>query len=125
MKTETVIMAVCLVIAAFAGYLLADTTQEGEAQMATTPIDMSKVSQADLEKEILRNGIISELDAINLYEQMASMTKNATTRKVLLDIAREEKTHVGEFQALLINMDPEQRTELENGKKEVEELAKN
>ncbi len=125
MKTKTVIMSVCLVIAAFAGYLLADATQKGEAQMATTPVDMSKVPQADLEKEIARNGITAELDAINFYEQMASMTKNATTRKVLLDIAREEKTHVGEFQALLINMDQEQRTELESGKREVEALAKN
>jgi rubrerythrin len=125
MKTKTVIMSVCLVIAAFASYLLAGITQKGEAQMATTPVDMSKVPQADLEKEILRNGITAELDAINFYEQMASMTKNATTRKVLLDIAREEKTHVGEFQALLMNMDQEQKIELESGKKEVEELAKN
>ncbi|HIH40153.1 MAG TPA: rubrerythrin [Halobacteria archaeon] len=92
--------------------------------MATTPIDVSKVQQSDLEREIVRNGITSELDAINLYEQMASMTKNATTKKVLLDIAKEEKTHVGEFQALLVSLDAEQKTELENGKKEVDALAK-
>jgi len=124
MKTKTVIIVACLIMAGVAGYLLTGTTQKGEAQTATTPIDISKVQQTDLEREILRNGITAELDAINLYEQMASMTKNATTKKVLLDIAKEEKTHVGEFQALLIRIDAEQKTELDNGKKEVDALAK-
>jgi len=62
------------------------------------------------------------LDAINLYEQMADMTRNRNIRKVLLDIAREEKTHVGEFQTLLLIEDKEQVQELEEGKKEVREL---
>jgi len=30
----------------------------------------------DVDKEILRVGMIAELDAINLYKQMAAMTKN-------------------------------------------------
>ncbi len=42
-------------------------------------------------------GIIAELDAINLYEQMANMTENEKIKKILLDIAKEEKTHVGEI----------------------------
>ncbi|MDQ1252848.1 MAG: hypothetical protein QG646_1990, partial [Euryarchaeota archaeon] len=33
----------------------------------------------------------------------------------------EEKTHVGEFQTLLLKFDPQQRKELEEGAKEVEE----
>jgi rubrerythrin len=125
MRAKTVIIVACLLTAAFAGCLLVATAPRGEALMATTPTDLSKVPQADLEREIARNGIEAELDAINLYEQMASMTKNTTARKVLLDIAREEKTHVGEFQTLLVGMDAEQRTELENGRKEVDALAKN
>ena len=43
-------------------------------------------------------------------------------KKVLLDIAREEKTHVGEFQTLLLIEDKEQVQELEEGKKEAQEL---
>lgn len=66
-------------------------------------------------------GIIAELDAINLYEQMASYTQNENIKKVFLDIAKEEKTHVGEFQTLLLKEDPEQVEELEKGRKEVEE----
>jgi rubrerythrin len=76
-----------------------------------------------LDKEILRAGIIAELDAINLYEQMAAMTENENIKKILLDIAKEEKTHMGEFQALLLREDREQVAELEEGKKEVEELT--
>ena len=76
-----------------------------------------------LDKEILRVGVIAELDAINLYEQMANMTENKNIRDVLLDIAKEEKTHMGEFQALLLKEDKEQEKELEKGKEEVDELT--
>lgn len=85
-------------------------------------IDLEKVKKEDLDKEILRVGIIAELDAVSLYEQMAAVTENENIRKILLDIAKEEKTHVGEFQTLLLKEDPEQGKELEEGKKEVDEL---
>jgi rubrerythrin len=51
------------------------------------------------------------------------MTKNKDIKKVMLDVAKEEKTHVGEFQALLLRIDKEQVKELEEGKKEVQELT--
>ena len=92
--------------------------------LATNPIDLSKVSKENIDKEILRLGMIAELDAVNLYEQLAAKTENAEIKKILLDIAKEEKTHVGEFQALLLKLDKEQVEELEAGKKEVEEELK-
>jgi rubrerythrin len=78
------------------------------------------VKKEDIDKEILRAAVIAELDAINLYEQMASLTDNSDMKKILLDVAKEEKTHVGEFQTLLLEHDKEQVKELEEGKKEVE-----
>jgi rubrerythrin len=87
------------------------------------PVDLSKVPKENLNKEILRSAIIGELDAINLYEQMAALTDDADIKKVLLDIAREEKTHVGEFQAMLLRLDTQQVKELEHGKEEVKELT--
>ena len=54
---------------------------------------------------------------------MAAMTKDKNIKKTLLDIAKEEKTHVGEFLGLLERKDQEQGVELEKGKKEVEELT--
>ncbi len=91
--------------------------------LSKIPISLEKIKKEGLDKEILRAGIIAELDAINLYEQMAAMTEKENIRKILLDIAKEEKTHVGEFQALLLKEDREQVKELEEGKKEVDELT--
>jgi len=91
--------------------------------LSQIPLNLQKVREEDLDKEILRAGIIAELDAVSLYEQMAAMTENENIKKILLDIAKEEKTHVGEFQTLLLKEDPEQKKELEEGKKEVEELT--
>jgi len=89
--------------------------------LSNLPIDLSKVKKENIDKEILRAGIIAELDAINLYEQFAAMTENNDIKKIILDIAREEKTHVGEFQTLLLMLDKQQVSELAEGKKEVEE----
>jgi rubrerythrin len=86
------------------------------------PIDLEKVEKAEIDKEIIRTAIIAELDAINLYEQMAYMTDDKDLRKVLLDVAREEKTHVGEFQTMLLKDDKEQVEELSHGQKEIDEL---
>ncbi|MBZ9569871.1 demethoxyubiquinone hydroxylase family protein [Patescibacteria group bacterium] len=91
--------------------------------LSQIPINLEKIKKEDLDREILRVGIIAELDAVNLYEQMAAMTENENIKKILLDIAKEEKTHVGEFQTLLLKEDSEQKKELEEGKKEVEELT--
>ena len=89
--------------------------------LSKIPLDLGKIAKGNLDKEILRAGIIAELDAINLYEQMAALTTNKNIRKILLDVAREEKTHVGEFQTLLLKEDKELEKELEEGRKEVEE----
>ncbi|MBI4440304.1 rubrerythrin [Candidatus Woesearchaeota archaeon] len=90
--------------------------------LSAIPTNLGKVKKEYLDREILRVGVLAELDAINLYEQMAAITENSNIKKILLEIAREEKTHVGEFQALLLREDIEQRKELDKGKKEVEEI---
>lgn len=92
--------------------------------LSNIPLDLKKVSKENVDKEILRASIIAELDAINLYEQMAAVTENDDIKKILLDVAKEEKTHVGEFQTLLLRMDKQQVEELKAGEEEVrEELA--
>lgn len=88
---------------------------------AQTPVDLDDVSKEDVDLEMLRTAIIAEMDAISFYEQMANKTDNADLAEVLMDVAEEEKTHVGEFQALLLSLDPEQEAELEEGRREVEE----
>jgi rubrerythrin len=97
---------------------------EGKDMLSKIPINLDRMKKENWDKEILRSAIIAELDAINLYEQMADMTQNDNIRKLLMDVAKEEKPLVGEFQALLLIEDQEQEKELGEGKKEVEELIK-
>lgn len=85
------------------------------------PINLEKVSKNFLDREILRLAIIAELDAVTLYEQLAATTEDKAIREVLLDVAKEEKTHVGEFQTMLLRIDKQQVEELKHGKEEVEE----
>lgn len=90
--------------------------------LSKIPFSLENLTEEDLNKQILRIALIAELDAINLYEQLASLTDDESIKTVLLDIAREEKTHVGEFLTLLLDKDEEQAEELEEGREEVEEL---
>lgn len=90
--------------------------------LSQIPIQLGKVSKKYVDREILRVAVIAELDAISLYEQLAAATNNEGIKKILLDVAKEEKTHVGEFQTLLLKEDKEQVEELEKGKEEVEEM---
>ncbi|MFP4654775.1 MAG: ferritin family protein [Methanohalobium sp.] len=75
--------------------------------LSEIPIDLERVKQGDINKESLRAAIIAELDAINLYEEMANLTDNENLKTVLLDIAREEKVHVAMFQTVLMEVDEE------------------
>ena len=90
--------------------------------LARIPVDLAKLKGEVLSRQILRVAISAELDAINLYEQMAALAEDEHVRTVLLEVAREEKTHVGEFLALLKMLDREQERELEAGAREIEEL---
>lgn len=93
--------------------------------MSKNPLDLPserKLTKKEI-AQALRLAIIAELDAINLYEQLASTIDDEKIRKVFRDIAKEEKTHVGEFLALLKTLDEEQVSELKAGAREVEELT--
>lgn len=91
--------------------------------LSNIPKKLEGLNPEQLDQEICRVGIIAELDAVNLYEQMAAYAQDPKLKEILMDIAKEEKTHVGEFQALLLSKDAEQVSELEHGKKEVEEMS--
>ncbi|WP_461864383.1 encapsulin [Thermococcus sp.] len=93
--------------------------------LGLNPISISREKPLSKEEiaQALRWATIAELDAINFYEQFAMLIEDEGVRKVFLDIAGEEKAHVGEFLALLLNIDPEQVKELKGGFEEVEELT--
>lgn len=79
-------------------------------------LDKERIAQA------LRLAIIGELDAINLYVQLAEASENENVKKVLLDIAEEEKVHVGELMEVLKKIDAEQARALEKAAEEIKEL---
>jgi rubrerythrin len=91
--------------------------------MSEIPKSLSKVRQEEINKAIASVGMIAELDAVNLYDQMAAMATDHDLKKVLEDIAKEEKTHLAEFETILLRLDKDQVEENEKGKKEVEELT--
>ncbi|OYT58374.1 rubrerythrin [Euryarchaeota archaeon ex4484_178] len=95
--------------------------------LSKIPFEMERLEELGKEQpdvELVRIGIIAELDAINLYEQLASLAHNSLVKKVFLDIAQEEKEHFGEFLKLLKELDVEIEDALKHGAEEVDEMGK-
>ena len=82
-----------------------------------------KLTNAELIRAI-RFMIAAEYEAIQLYQQTAESTDSELAKKVLIDIANEEKEHAGEFLRLLRELDPEEERFYSEGYAEVEEMIK-
>jgi len=84
-----------------------------------------KASDRKLTKEELiravRYSIAAEYEAIQLYMQLAESTDNELAKKVLKDIADEERVHAGEFLRVLNELAPEEKDFYKEGAEEVEE----
>lgn len=72
----------------------------------------------------LRFCIAAEFEAIQQYEQIADSTDNKIAKKILLDIANEERVHVGEFERLLFEIAPQEKGFWKEGHQEAEKLMK-
>lgn len=90
--------------------------------LSINPFDLAQSNSEDMEKQILRVALISELDTVNLFEQLASLTKDAKAKTIFHNILREKKEHVGELETFLLRCDPEQMEGLAEGTKELEQL---
>jgi rubrerythrin len=71
----------------------------------------------------IRIDIAGELEAIHLYQAHAQATDNELVKEVLLDIADEERVHVGELQRLLTLLLDDEAELLAQGKAEVDAVA--
>ena len=88
---------------------------------------MKKIKKAnDLEGmtlvQAVRFAITTEYDAVNVYEKVAEMATDSDMEQLFLDIAREEKVHIGELEALLSDLDDESKEALSDGSDEKEEI---
>ncbi|MBM3296428.1 MAG: rubrerythrin [Candidatus Aminicenantes bacterium] len=80
-----------------------------------------KLSHEELVRAI-RFMVAAEYEAIQLYQQTAESTDNDLAKKVLLDVADEEKEHAGEFLRLLHELQPDEEKFYKEGTEEVEEM---
>jgi len=72
----------------------------------------------------IRLDIAAEEEATHIYTAQAEATDNALAKRVLLDIADEERVHVGEFSRLLsILTKGEEDKFLAEGAQEVDDMA--
>jgi len=86
-----------------------------------------KVPDRKLTKEELiraiRLDIAAEHEAVHLYMAHAEAIDDPLARKVLIDIANEEREHIGEFMRLLEILTGDEEQWVAHGKEEVEEMA--
>jgi rubrerythrin len=71
----------------------------------------------------IRLNLAAEHEAIHLYMAHAEATDHPLARKVLIDIANEERVHAGEFERLLEILTGDEDRWLAEGREEVDEMA--
>ncbi|MHB8841642.1 MAG: ferritin family protein [Candidatus Aquicultor sp.] len=80
-----------------------------------------KMTKEELLRAI-RLDLSAEEEAVHLYMAHADATDDPLAKKVLIDIANEERIHVGEFQRLLSILAPDEDKLLADGAREVNEM---
>ncbi len=81
-----------------------------------------KMTDAELIRA-LRLNLAAEEEAVHVYGAHADATDNELAKKVLLEIADEERVHAGEFQRLINILAPEEEKMLAEGAAEVDETV--
>jgi rubrerythrin len=71
----------------------------------------------------IRFDIAAEHEATYLYMAHAEATDHPLAKRVLIDVANEEREHIGEFQRLLDILTGDEPEWLANGVAEVDEMA--
>ena len=72
----------------------------------------------------IRLDVAAEHEAVHQYMSHAAATDNELAKKVLIDIANEERIHIGEFNRLLEILTGDEGKWLKEGAKEVDEMVK-
>ena len=86
-------------------------------------VPQRKMTDSELARA-LRLNLSAEQEAVHLYESHADATDNELAKKVLHDIANEERVHAGEFLRLLKILLGDEEALLAEGAAEVDDVAK-
>jgi len=81
-----------------------------------------KMTKQELIRAIRLN-LSAEQEAIHLYLAHADATDDELAKRVLIEVANEERQHAGEFLELLRRLAPDEQEYLDLGRAEVEEIA--
>jgi rubrerythrin len=81
-----------------------------------------KLTLAELIRAI-RLDLAAEHEAVHLYMAHADATDHPLAKKVLIDIADEERVHAGEFARLISILTKDEDKLLAEGAEEVDEMA--
>jgi rubrerythrin len=81
-----------------------------------------KLTKQELIRAIRLN-VAAEHEAIHLYMAHADATDDPLAKEVLIDIANEEREHVGEFNRLLEILTGDEAEWLAEGREEVDQMA--
>ena len=71
----------------------------------------------------MRLNLAAEEEAVHLYMSHADATEHPLAKKVLIDIANEERQHIGEFARLIQILSGDEDKWLADGAKEVDEVS--
>jgi uncharacterized protein len=85
--------------------------------VATAPKEMTNIDLA----QALRIDMAGEIEAIIGYEAHATAANDERVKKVLYQIADEERRHVGELQQLLYMLSPKDAQHTEKGKQLIQQ----
>jgi rubrerythrin len=72
----------------------------------------------------IRLSISAEEDAASLYELIADAADDKTVKKVVQDIANEEKVHCSEFMAILKKLDDKEIKYINEGEEEIKDIVR-
>jgi rubrerythrin len=81
-----------------------------------------KLTREELIRAIRLN-IAAEHEAIHLYMAHAEAIDHPLAKEVLIDIANEERVHIGEFERLLEILTGDEAEYIAEGREEVDEMA--
>lgn len=85
---------------------------------------LGRVATPEELARMLRFAIAAEYEAVQLYEQIAECAGDfENIRKIMIDVANEEKVHAGEFLALLSEVAPDENEHYMSGIEEVQEIV--
>lgn len=86
-------------------------------------VPQRKLTDSELARA-LRLDLAAEHEAVHVYESHADAADNVLAKKVLKDIADEERVHAGEFQRLINILLKDEEGFLAEGAEEVNEMAR-